>query len=115
MLQQVPVTCGPNQKFAVSLSVDGSTLTLNLALHYNEIAHYWAMTISDANNNLLVDGVPLVTGNFPACNLLRQQSYLAIGSAYVINQSGTSGGVPDNTNLGTEYLLWWSDTPLAEA
>lgn len=110
-VQNVPVTCAPNQQYAVPLTVDGNSLTLILGVHYNEVSHYWVMTIWDQNYNLLLDSIPMITGNWPACNLLRQYPYLAIGSAYVINVSGTPGGIPDNTNLGTAYELWWGDTP----
>jgi len=137
-LQQVPVTNAPNQKFTASLQVDVSTLYLNLAIRYNEMAGYWVMDISDSNNNLLVASTPLITGLWPAGNLLQQQAYLRIGSAYIVNVSnkvpigtkglgygeggygeGPYGGIPgfagvdypDNTNLGTDFQLWWGDTP----
>lgn len=111
MLQQIAVTTAPNWQSAVALTVDGATLVLNLAIHYNEVAHYPVLSVSDVNDNLLVDSVPMITGNYPACNILKQQAYLGIGSAYLINVTGTPGGNPDNTNLGTGYLLWWGDSP----
>ena len=113
MSQQVlPVSNAPNQTFTATLQVDGAPLTLQIELHYNEIAAYWVMTISDQNGNLLVDSLPLVTGNDPACNLLRQFSFLEIGSIYVINQTGsTTPNYPDNTNLGTGFQIIWGDTP----
>lgn len=138
-LQQVPVTIAPNQNFVASLSVDGNTIYLNLVIRFNEMADYWVMDISDANNNLLVASIPLLTGQFPAANLLEQHQYLKIGSAYIVNVSnktpiaqaasggygqggygegpygGSSGyaGVdyPDNTNLGTDFQIWWGNTP----
>jgi hypothetical protein len=112
MIQTVNLNNAPNQSQTVPLSVDGGSLTLILTLHYNEIADYWTMTIQDANGNLLVDSVPLVTGNWPACNILKQWAFLQIGSAYVLNQSGYSiPNYPDNTGLGTQFLLVWGDTP----
>lgn len=112
MQQLVPLTNAPNQTFAANLSVDGNPLTLNLVFRYNEIAKYWAMTVKDASLNLLVNSVPLVTGNDPACNILRQFGYLKIGSAFVINQSGTKKlNYPNNSDLGTDFVLVWGDTP----
>lgn len=138
-LQLVPVNSSPNQQFTAALTVDGSPLSLNLSLNYNEMAGLWMMSVSDVNNNLLVSSIPLVTGGYPAANLLQQQRYLTIGSAFIINVanlngSGASvgfnygqggygqgpygggvgfGGVdyPDDTNLGTSFVLWWGDTP----
>jgi hypothetical protein len=139
MLQQVVISNSPNQSFTAALTVDGQALSLNLKIRYDEMAGYWVMTISDVNNNLLVDSVPMICGAYPAANLLQQQRYLAIGSAYIVNVSNTNessvttglgygqggygqggygggiglGGVdyPDNTNLGTDFQLWWDDTP----
>jgi hypothetical protein len=113
--QIVPLTSAPNQTFAITLSVDGEPLTLNLTFRYNEIAKYWGMSAADRNNIPLVVNVPLVTGNNPACNILNQFAYLRIGSAFVINQSGTLAlNYPDNTDLGTDFILVWGDTPIAE-
>lgn len=110
--QTIPLSAAPNQTLKVSLLVDGAALTLILFLSYNEIAKYWVMSIFDKNNQLLVAGVPLVTGNFPACNVLVQFAYLQIGSAYVINQSGTKiASLPDNITLGTDFVLVWGNTP----
>lgn len=137
-LQVIPLTNSPNQRFTVQLTVDGSALTLNVTISWNAMAQYWVMGISDANNNLLVDSIPLVTGFYPAGNLLQQQRYLNIGSWYIVNvsnlssnsgadvgygqgyygfgpyggQSGSSGlDYPNDTNLGTDFQLWVDDTP----
>jgi hypothetical protein len=95
----------------VALSVDGSTLVLNLRVNYNETAKYWIMAVSDASNNLLIDSLALVTGFYPAANLLPPS--LGIGSAQVLNVSGTSQDYPDATNLGSDFLLVWDDTAAA--
>jgi hypothetical protein len=111
MIQTIPVTSAPNQLFAIPLSVDGASLSLILALHFNEVANYWVMTVSDANSNVLVDSVPLVTGNWPVCNILKQYAFLQIGSCYIINVTGNAGGNPNSTNLGNGYIMLWGDTP----
>ncbi len=138
-LQLVPLTNSPNQAFSVQLQVDGLPLTLSLAINFNEMAGYWVMSISDINNNLLISSIPLLCGTYPAANLLQQQRYLKIGSAFIINAGNTtpSGGsgegygqggygqgpyggqsgqggedYPDASNLGTGFQLWWGDSPL---
>jgi hypothetical protein len=137
-LQVVPLTNEPNQVFTVQLQVDGSPLSLNLTVNYNEMAGYWLLSISDINNNLLIDSVPMICGDYPAANILGQQRYLAIGSWYIVNVSNllvTSGSIdtgfgqgafgigafgapgqggvdyPNNTNLGSDFQLWVGDTP----
>jgi hypothetical protein len=138
-LQIVPLANSPNQSFTVTLMVDGKPLTLNLTVRYNEMAGYWTLSISDSANNLLVDSIPMITGSYPAANLLQQQRYLEIGSWYIVNVSNllvTSGSAtgygqgfygdgpyggengqggidyPDLSNLGTDFQLWVDDTPL---
>jgi hypothetical protein len=119
-LQLITLTTSPNQQLTASLTVDGNPLTLNLAINYDEMAGYWVMAISDSNQNLLMASVPMLCGSYPAANLLKQQRYLAIGSAYIVNVSNlaptnvdAAGGLdyPDSTNLGTDFQLWWGDTP----
>jgi hypothetical protein len=137
-LQQIPITNSPNQSFTVQLQVDGAPLSLNLTIKFNEMAGYWMLSISDISNNLLIDSIPMLTGGYPAANLLQQQAYLKIGSWYVINVANTtpSGGsglgygqggygqgpygggsaqggedYPDASNLGTAFQLWVGDTP----
>jgi len=137
-LQVIPLSTSPNQSFTVQLTVDGSALQLNVTLSYNQMAGYWILSISDINNNLLIDSVPALTGSYPAANILEQQAYLRIGSWYIVNvsnitpQSGSEigygegfygagpyggeaglGGTdyPNDTNLGTDFQLWIDDTP----
>ena len=110
--QIVPLSPQPGQAFSVSLTVDGKILPLQLRTRFNEIANYWVLTVLDRFSNLLVDSIPLVASDYPAANLLQQQVYLAIGSAYLGNVNGTTAEFPGPTNLGTDFVLVWGDTPL---
>src|SRR5579863_9981286 len=86
-LQMIPLSTAPNQQFTALLNVDGAPLTVNVTVKYNEMAQYWILSISDSNNNLLVDSVPALTGSYPAANILEQQRYLGIGAWYIVNVS----------------------------
>ena len=110
MAQIVPLTNAPNQTLSVALNVDGAVLRLNLTITFSEMAQYWLMSISDAQNNLLLSSIPLITGVWPAANLLAQQAYMKIGSAYVINLGMVADDYPTDTELGTGFLLLWDDT-----
>jgi hypothetical protein len=110
MAQIIPLDNSPNQQFTATLNVDGSPLTLQFKIYYNEMAGYWMMDIADANGNPLLASRPLITGSWPAANLLQQFAYLKIGSAYIINASGSAMDYPDKTNLGTDFVLLWDDT-----
>lgn len=109
MSQIVQLSTAPNQSLQVALNVNGTSLTLNLRLYYNTQGRFWVMDISDQQGNPLVRSVPLITGYWPAANILGPYDYLKIGSAFVINQSGTSQENPDDTDLGTDFLLLWDD------
>ena len=110
--QIVPLTSDPNQTFQIALTVDGRKLTLKIHLRYNEMAGYWVMSIANPSTGILyIDSLPLVSGDYPAHNLLGQYAYLGIGSAYLYNAGNVAADRPDDTNLGTDWLLLWGDTP----
>jgi len=83
-------------------------MTLNLFVYYNSAGDFWVMDISDASGNPLVSSVPLLTGVWPASNLLMPYAYMGIGSCVIIDLTGT-GGIPDSTTLGTGYKNLWSN------
>ncbi len=111
MDQIVPLTNAPNQSLSVSLNVDNRVLPLQLRVRFSQMAGYWLLTIADASGNLLLDSIPLLASAYPSANILGQYAYLQIGSAYVVNASGIAQDYPDSTNLGTDFVLVWSDTP----
>ena len=112
-LQLIPLTNSPNQTIQVTLLVDGSNLTLQLGFRYNSMAGYWVMQIVEPNSGqIILDSIPLVTGLYPAANILNQYSYMQIGSAYLVKVGITDNDYPDDTDLGTDFVLIWSDTPV---
>lgn len=108
--QIIPLTNSPGQVFTVALAINGGITRLTLNFNYNEMANYWIMKVTDANGIVLLDSVPLVTGVWPAANLLAQYQYLNIGSCYVINASNVPGyDYPNYINLGSDFVLIWGD------
>lgn len=108
--QLIPLDNSPNQTFQVTVAVDGKNVTFNVTLSYSEPAGYWVMNIKDAQGIDILDSIPLLTGEWPAANILGQYGYLGIGSAYIINASNTPIDYPGKPNLGSDFLLLWSDT-----
>jgi hypothetical protein len=108
-MQLVQLDPSPGQTFNVTLNVNDATLTLGLALSYNSMAGYWIMTIFDQLGNLLLSNIPMLTGTWPAGNLLQPYGYLRIGSAFLINVSGDPGDYAGPSNLGSDYQLIWDD------
>lgn len=110
--QIIPLTSDPNQTFEIKVEVNDKNISLGFVVRYNEIAGYWVITISDPDTDtILIDSVPLVGGDYPAANLLGQFDYLRIGSAYLIKATATPADRPDDTSLGTDFVLVWGDNP----
>ncbi len=111
MYQIVNISSTPNQAFLANLSVNGTALKLNLTISFNEIAQYWTMGIADVNGVTLIAEVPLLTGTYPAANLLAQFQYMNIGAAYLLNVSNgsTTLDYPNGQDLGTDFALLWGD------
>ncbi len=111
--QKIPLTSDPNQEFQVVLQIDGVNRTLKFNLSWNYTGKYWVLRITDpATGEILIDSVPLVTGevNTESLNLLRKHGYLGIGSSYlipVVSQPATD--FPTDETLGSEFELVWSD------
>jgi hypothetical protein len=53
----------------------------------------------------------LLTGSYPAANVLGQYGYLAIGSLYIVSANpDPTSDYPNWSNLGTDWLFCWGDT-----
>lgn len=111
MAQIVPITSDPNQSIRASLIVNGDALILNLTIYWNAYGQFWQMNVADQTGNDLVLGVPLLSGVWPAANVLAPYEYLVIGAAYLINLDGAATDLPDDSNLGTAWALLWDDNP----
>lgn len=108
--QIIPLTNSPNQKLQVAVQVDGAILSLALAINYNEMAGYWVMGVSLPSGPLIIGGLPLLTGGWPAANILGQFQWLGIGSCYLINSGQSNSDYPDDTELGNDFFLLWGDS-----
>ena len=69
------------------------------------------MSVKDRKTNiLLIDSLPLITGSYPAADLFAQYKYLGLGSAVIIKTGSLLMDYPNNTNLGTDFVLAWGDS-----
>ncbi|RKN74996.1 phage baseplate plug family protein [Paenibacillus ginsengarvi] len=107
----IPIIPGKNQIFMCTLPVDDRNITLGFTFTWNGQGQYWFISVTDTRSKqLLIDAVPLVTGKYPAADILGQYTYLGIGSAAVVPVSVTVEGIPTIDNLGTDFVLVWTDT-----
>jgi len=102
---QVPLTNDPNQSFVCTIPLKGKNITLRFKVRYNTIGDFWWITISDKENNILIDSLPLLAGG----NILGQHKHLDIGSAFIINTGDSTVDSPSQDNLGTSFQLIWGD------
>jgi ABC-type multidrug transport system permease subunit len=109
MPQIIPLTQAPNQTFTVQLTVDGNPLTLAFQLAYLAMSGWWQLQVTNVQGVLLVASIPLITGYYPAANMLAQYGYLQIGSAYLLNTGNSPDDYPGMNDL-VAFSLLWGDT-----
>lgn len=105
----IPLIKSQNQSFTITLPINGGNTTLTLGFTYNTQGEYWFMSVRDRTGALLLDAIPLVTGDYPAADILGQYDYLNIGSAVVLPASDSLTGIPGFDDLGVNYYLAWTD------
>lgn len=102
----VPVTNSPNQTFTSTIPVNDKKLKLRFFIRYNTEQKCWMMNLSNEEGNVLVSSIPLVCG----LNSLEQQSYMNIGSAYVVKlDDNIRRDRPNEFDLGINFILVWGD------
>jgi len=106
MYSIIPITAKPRNTFLCKIPVDSKNITLVFSTRYNEIAGYWNVSVSDGNGTELIHNLPMLPGQ----NILEQYSYLEIGASCVIPAHKMEDEWPNAGNLGTDWLLVWSDT-----
>lgn len=106
MNQLVPLQAIPAQSFTVNLAVNGQPLVLGLILNFNSIKGYWDMIVLSSIGAILINSVPLTTGEYPSANLFAQYQYLQIGSVYLLNTGGAVTDYPTANSLGSFSLVW---------
>ncbi len=106
---QIPITNQPNQSFRVSMPQGEINLPLSFYVYWNRTASYWQMDIqSIATGDDLIVGLPLLSAEHPAQNILEQFEYLDIGEAYVVPVSANPPtSHPLENDWDSNYILLW--------
>ena len=107
--QIVNLNNAPNQLMAVSLQLSGKTVRVQVELSWNRIGSFWVASVYDQAGNPLVTSLPLLTGDWPAGNLMAPFDYLGIGTWCMINQNGAATDWPNAQNLGVGFVLLVDD------
>lgn len=111
MQQQIPLTDDPNQEFQVTLEINGVNRPFKFLYVWNEIAGYWVFTMTDLDKGeIVLDSIPLVSGEDASYNILRKLGYLLIGTAYLVPAvAEPTTDYPVTNNLEEEFALIWDD------
>lgn len=110
-MYKIPITNAPNQTLGVTVPVDGENKSFVLNLNYNSMAKYWECTIRDFDTeDVIISRLPLLSSQFNFANLLGQFSHLEIGSIIIAIIEGNGTSMPNDTDLGTGYIMVWGDT-----
>lgn len=105
---EIPLTTTPFDQKTFKLTLgDNRNIDILLKLRYYDLYELWVADVCDNTTGAeLVVGMPLV----PGIDLLGQYAYLNIGSAYMVAVEPTTQEQPDNTTLGTTWVLLWGDS-----
>jgi len=74
-----------------------------LTLHWCDPTGLWIMDIADSSGNLIIGGIPLVTGAF----LLAQYKYLNFPGDFFVQSASDPDATPTFDNLGTGSFLYY--------
>lgn len=106
MYNIIPLTTLPDQTFTITLPINNKNVELSFRIRYNTEAGYWTMGIIDtATSTQIIDSVPLLMGQYPAANMISQLEYLGIGGMAIVPNGTPKTDSPDDTNLGSDFLL----------
>lgn len=96
---EIPLIAAP-QTFNVPLG--GNTYEFRI-YWLEKMAQCWQLDISDSSGNLLIAGVPMLTG----ANLLAQHAYLSFPGQLWIGVDYDPTGEPTRANLGINSHLYF--------
>lgn len=98
-IYEIPLASKP-ESFQITLA--GVTYKLNVTWR-DAPQGGWFVDILDVSGNLIIGGIPLVTG----ADLLAQYAYLGIGGELWVQTDGDTAAVPTYDNLGRESHLYF--------
>lgn len=88
---EIPLSPTP-QTFGITLN----SVDYILTFRWNQASQSWQLDIADASNNMIVAGLPVITGT----DLLGQFAYLGIDGQIIVQTSHDTFAVPTYENLG---------------
>lgn len=107
---RVPIRAYPNQSFQCRVPVNGTNRNFGFFLWYNEQAKYWLMTLTDVDKEeTLFANIPLLSSGIYFHDILTQFGYKEIGMCFIVPVTNDKASMPNDKNLGAEYVVIWGD------
>lgn len=112
-MYKIPLNNSPNQKFNTTVYVNGENIDLEIELNYNSVAGYWCMTVTKVvTGEILFTQLPLLFSYDDYANIATQMQYKLFGSVYCVAIQPTKASRPYDNDLGSNYILVWSDNDI---
>ena len=109
-MYKLPLLPYPNQTFSFTMPVNSQNERFIGELHYNAQGKYWNFSLFYASGKTpIIVNLPLLASMYKFSNLFCQLDYLRIGSLYIGMKNETPNSAPDDTDLGTNYIVVWGD------
>lgn len=109
-MYKIPLTTAPNQTFTCNIPINNENIRFRFFLSYNEQAQYWLMTLTRVSDNKeLLTNIPLIVSKSRFMDLFCQLDYMKIGFCIISPVDEDQKSMPDDTDLGTNYLMIWGD------
>ena len=93
----------PTSNIPQTFTIQLAGVSYNLTLFWNDQNASWVLNIADADNNMLVGGIPVITG----ADLLAQYEYLGFGGQLRVQTDIDVDAVPTKDNLGTQGHIYF--------
>ena len=98
---KIPLRVNPNYNFSVDLEEHSYKFTIR----WNGTGEFWVLNIEGITNNVVVNGIPMVTGP----NLLKPFAIKELGAIYMVDlQSQFSD--PNYDDIGTRFVMLYVPT-----
>ena len=107
----IPANNLGNQTFDCTVPINGQNVSLRFNLWYNLKAEYWLLSVTNlTEGRQMFSNLPLLLSRGKFLNILAQLDHLKIGQAGVLPRtSSINKSMPSNTELGSQYVLYWRD------
>jgi hypothetical protein len=79
-------------------------VSYQMTVHWCSASNSWMLDVADANGNLIIGSIPLVTG----ADLLAPYVYMNFGGTLTCSTDNNADAIPTYANLGSQSHLYFT-------